>query len=70
MFKVFRRKDTNSKIWQISYTDPSGNRVRKSSGTTDKIDATELARKISTDAWDKRSLNKQPRRLWTEAAEK
>ena len=55
-------RDKRSKYWSASFTDESGTRVRRSTGTTDKREAVRLRNKWETEAWDKRVHEVEPDR--------
>jgi integrase len=54
----FKRKD--SAVWWVSLTDPSGKRVRRSTGTTDKREADALESKWRLEAYRVRNWDEQP----------
>ena len=54
-------------VWQIDFTTPSGQRIRSSSGTTDKRLAQELHDKLKAESYKVERLNKQPERTVEEA---
>lgn len=56
-----------SSVWWVSYADPSGKRVQRSTGTRDKTAAQELHDKWKADAWRVAKLGERPRRSWQEA---
>ncbi|XTQ92609.1 tyrosine-type recombinase/integrase [Xanthomonas sacchari] len=51
----------------IRYTDPSGERVFRSAGTSDRALATEWASKLHAETYRTSRLGEKPRRRWTEA---
>ena len=55
-------RDKRSKYWSASFTDESGTRVRRSTGTTDKRAAVRLRGKWEAEAWDKRVRGVEPDR--------
>lgn len=55
-------------IWQISYTSPSGERIRVSAGTKIKREAEELLVKLKKEAFEQERLGIQSSRTWDEAA--
>ena len=59
---VWKRND--SKYYWLSYTDSSGNRVQKSSGTTVKREATNLLNKLKADEWYKQARGIEPNRTF------
>ncbi|MCW9717389.1 tyrosine-type recombinase/integrase [Avibacterium sp. 21-599] len=54
-------------IWHYSYTSPTGDRVRRSSRTTDKNLATQLASKEYNECWRVFKLGERPEYYWQEA---
>jgi integrase len=58
------------KTWWISFTTPSGERVRRSAATEDKAQAQELHDKLKAESWRIAKLGDKPRRTWDEAAYK
>ena len=58
------------KTWWISFTTPSGERVRRSAATEDKAQAQELHDKLKAESWRIAKLGEKPRRTWDEAAYK
>lgn len=65
MAKVYKR--SKSRYWQYFFTTPGGRPIRKSSGTTDKVRAQELADKAQAASWDQERLGIQRDVLWQEA---
>jgi len=55
-------------IWHISYTTPSGKRVRRSAGTKVKREAKELLVKLQNEAFEQDRLGIKSGRTWDEAA--
>jgi integrase len=58
------------KTWWISFTTPSGERIRRSAETEDKVQAQELHDKLKADSWRIAKLGERPRRTWDQAAYK
>lgn len=58
------------KTWWISFTTPSGERIRRSAETADKTQAQELHDKLKAESWRIAKLGDKPRRTWDEAAYK
>ena len=56
------------KTWWISFTTPTGKRVRCSAATIDKTQAQELHDKLKADSWRVAKLGDKPKRTWDEAA--
>ena len=54
--------------WWIRFTTPSGERVRCSARTADKVEAQELYDSLRAEAWRVHKLGEKPRRTWDEAA--
>lgn len=53
--------------WYIRYTDPSGQRVFRSTGTADRTLATEWASKLHAETYRTSRLGEKPERRWVEA---
>ena len=60
----YRRKD--SSIWWVSHTDPSGKRVRRPTGTSDRKEAEALEAKWKLEAHQGKQWGTQPRRTFDE----
>jgi integrase len=58
------------KTWWISFTTPSGERIRCSAATEDKTQAQEFHDKLKADSWRIVKLGDKPKRTWDEAAYK
>ncbi len=58
------------KTWWISFTTPSGERIRCSAATEDKTQAQEFHDKLKAESWRVVKLGDKPRRTWDEAAYK
>lgn len=56
------------KTWWISFTTPSGERIRRSAATGNKVQAQELHDKLKAESWRIAKLGEKPRRTWDEAA--
>ena len=54
-------------IWWIDFIAPSGERVRRSSGTANRALAQELHDKLKAESWRIAKLGERPRRLWDDA---
>ena len=61
---LFRR----GKIWWIDIASPTGERLRRSSGTDQKELAQEFHDRTKADLWKQSKLKEKPVRLWEEAA--
>ncbi|MBY0484415.1 MAG: site-specific integrase [Nitrosomonas sp.] len=59
-----------NKTWWISFTTPSGERVRCSAATEDKTQAQEFHDKLKAESWRVVKLGDKPKRTWDEAAYK
>jgi len=55
------------KVWHIVFTAPDGQRVRRSTGTGNKIDAQEFHDKLKAEYWRVGKLGDKPSRSWNEA---
>ena len=60
---IYKRKD----VYWLDITTPSGERIRRSTGTKIKAKAQELHDKLKSDLWDIHHLGKKVERLLTEA---
>lgn len=60
----YRRED--SSVWWVSYIDPSGKRVRRSTETTDRKEAEALEAKWKLESFQGRQWGAQPRRTFDE----
>ena len=58
------------KTWWISFTTPSGERIRRSAATESKVQAQELHDKLKAESWRIAKLGDKPKRTWDEAAYK
>ena len=56
------------KTWWISFTTPSGERVRCSAATEDKTQALEFHDKLKAESWRVARLGDKQKRTWDEAA--
>ena len=56
------------KIWWISFTAPTGGRIRRSTGTTNKEEAQEYHDRLKAEIWKTQRLGRKPRRTWEQAA--
>lgn len=55
-------------IYWVSFTDPSGKQIRRSSGTTDRAQAQQFFDKLKYESWQQAKLGEKKRRTWDEAA--
>ncbi len=60
----YQRED--SPVWWVSYTNASGKRVRRTTGTTDRKEAEALEAKWKLEAYQSRQWDKQPSRTFDE----
>lgn len=60
--------DCKSKHWQCSYSDASGKRIRRTTGTTNKREAINLRNKWATEAWNKQIRGVEPDRSFEQVA--
>ncbi|MFC1536998.1 tyrosine-type recombinase/integrase [Pseudomonadota bacterium] len=60
---LYKREST----WWVDIISPTGERVRRSTGTDKKSLAKEFHDKLKTDLWRISKLGEKPRRLWNEA---
>jgi len=61
---LFKRGNT----WWVRFTSPSGERMRRSAGTTDKKQAQEYHDQLKAESWKQQKMGEKPRRTWKEAA--
>ncbi len=61
---LYRRKS----IWWVRFTTPSGERIRRSTGTADKRQAQEYHDRLKAEIWKIQRLGRKPKRTWEEAA--
>lgn len=61
------RKNKQSGIWWVDITPPGGQRIRRSSGTTDKQAAQEFHDRLKAELWRVHRLGERPKRLFEEA---
>ena len=54
-------------VWWISFTTPTGERVRRSAETEVKAQAQELHDKLKAEIWRVEKLGNRPRRTWNDA---
>lgn len=57
-------------VWWVRFTAPSGERVRRSSGTSDREAAQEYHDRLKADLWRVHRLGDRPDRQWEEAVVK
>lgn len=62
-------RDPQSRFWYIRFT-VGGVKVRRSSGTTDRVAAEELESRLRADLWRQVRLGERPRYTWKEAVER
>ena len=63
---LYKRGNT---YW-VGFTSPSGQRIRRSTGTTDKKQAQEYEAGLKTKLWRVQQLGEKPRRTWQEAVKR
>lgn len=56
-----------SNVWWTRFTDPKGQRIRRSTRTEDKQQAQEYEDTLKAELWRQCQLKEKPRRLWQEA---
>lgn len=61
---IFKR----GKTWWIDFATPKGERIRRSSETTDRKLAKEFHDKLKVEIWRQEQLKERPRRTWDETA--
>ena len=61
---LYRRKS----IWWVRFTTPSGERIRRSTGTADKRQAQEYHDRLKAEIWKIQRLGRKPKRTWEDAA--
>ena len=60
---LYKRGET----WWVRFTAASGQRIRESTGTTDKRAAQEYHDQLKVELWRIHRLGEKPRRTWQEA---
>jgi integrase len=58
------RKDPTSGIWKLDLRAPSGERIRRSTGTTDRKNAQEYHDRLKAELWRQEKLGEQPTRVF------
>jgi integrase len=53
--------------WWIDFTSPSGERIRRTSGTENKVEAQEFHDKLKAECWRVQKLGEKPRYIWDQA---
>jgi len=61
---IYKRKQ----VWWVSFTSPSGKRIRRSAATEDKKKALEFHDQLKAELWRIEQLGEKPKRSWQEAA--
>ena len=61
-------KRKKSSVWWIDFVAPNGERVRRSTETSDRKSAEELHDKLKSEIWRVQRLGDRPRRIWQDAA--
>jgi integrase len=59
-------KRDDSPVWWVSFTDPSGKRIRRSTGTTDRKEAEALEAKWKLESYKSKQWDEQPTRSFEE----
>ena len=54
-------------VWWIDFIAPSGERIRRSAETGDKIEARELHDRLKAETWRQEKLDEVPKRTWNDA---
>ena len=54
-------------VWWVRFTAPDGTRIRRSTGTEDKVAAQEYHDRLKAETWRVQKLGEKPRRTWQEA---
>lgn len=62
---LYRRN--KGKTWWTRFTAPNGRRVRKSTGTEDRLAAQEFEDQLKSELWRVMKLGDKPRRTWEDA---
>lgn len=60
---IYKRNET----WWVDVVSPSGQRIRRTAGTTNKAQAQEFHDKLKAELWRVEKLGEKPRRTWDEA---
>ncbi len=55
------------KTWWVRFTAPNGQRIQRSSGTRDKLEAQEYHDRLKAELWKVQKLGEKRSRLWEEA---
>lgn len=55
-------------VWWVDIATPSGERIRRSTETGNKVQARELHDKLKNEVWRVHKLGDRPRRIWQDAA--
>lgn len=62
------RKDPASGVWRLDLRTPGGERIRRSTGTTDRKAAQEYHDRLKAELWRQDKLGEEPDRMFDEAA--
>jgi hypothetical protein len=54
-------------VWWIDFHSPSGERIRRSTETGNKVQAKELHDKLKAEVWRLQKLGEKPKRYWEDA---
>lgn len=60
-------KRKKSSVWWIDFVAPNGERIRRSTETTDRKQAEELHDKLKSEVWRLQRLGDRPKRTWQDA---
>ena len=55
------------KVWWVSFTTPSGERIRRSARTSNRTQAEEFHDRLKARYWEEDQLGKEPERSWQDA---
>ncbi len=55
-------------VWWVRFTTPGGERVRRTTGTTNKEEAQEYHDRLKAEIWKTQQLGRKPRRTWEQEA--
>lgn len=57
-----------NQVWWVAFTTPKGQRIRRSTGTNDRMQAQEFHDRMKADSWRMDQFGEGPKRTWKEAA--
>src|SRR5690606_16399981 len=61
------RKNPKSGVWSVDLRSPSGERIRRSTGTTNRQEAQEFHDRLKTELWRIHNLGEKPKHSFEEA---